>query len=72
MAFWVSAAGVALDGRLGVRVAGQSLDVNVVRGEMISRLGVLDAGGVREPLGECGLLAERLGERGVGQRAARV
>lgn len=63
----------ALDGGLGVAVAGQPLHVDVVRRQRVAaRVGVVDAGRVREPLRERRLLAQRLGQRRVGQRAARV
>lgn len=63
--------GGRLHGGLCVAVAGEALHVDVVRREGVARL-ALHAGGVREPLGERGLLAQRLSQRGVGQRAAGV
>lgn len=63
----------ALHGGLGVAVAGQPLHVDVVRRQRVARrVGVVDAGRVREPLRQRRLLAERLSQRRVGQRAARV
>lgn len=62
-----------LHGRLRVAVAGEALHVDVVRRQRVARgVGVVDAGRVREPLGQRRLLAERLRERRVGQWAARV
>lgn len=61
-----------LDGGLGVAVAGQALHVQVVRRQLAARLRVLHAGRVRVALGQRRLLAQRLRQRRVGQRAARV
>lgn len=62
-----------LDGGLGVAVAGEALDVQVVRGQRLPRrVRVLHAGRVRVALRQRGLLAQRLGQRRVRQRAARV
>lgn len=64
---------LALDGGLGVAVRRQPLHVDVVRRQRVARrVRVLDAGRVREALGQRRLLAQRLGQRGVRQRAARV
>lgn len=61
-----------LHGGLGVAVAGQALHVEVVRRQGVPVVGVLHAGRVREALGERGLLAQRLRQRSVRQRSARV
>lgn len=62
-----------LDGGLRVAVARETLDVQVVGCEGVTGgVRVLDAGGVRVALGERRLLAQRLRERRVRQRAARV
>ncbi|XP_052745387.1 uncharacterized protein LOC128199496 [Bicyclus anynana] len=58
----------ALHGGLGVAVAGEALDVEV-DGERVARL---VAGRVRVALGQRRLLAQRLRQRRVRQRAARV
>lgn len=68
-----AAGGGRLHGRLRVAVAGQTLHVDVVRRKRVTRrVGVVDAGRVREPLGQRRLLAQRLRQRRVRQRAARV
>lgn len=60
-----------LDGGLGVAVRGQTLHVEVGGRQRLPGL-VLDGWRVWEPLGQRRLLAERLRQRRVGQRPARV
>lgn len=55
--------GRALDGRLGVAVAGESLDVDFGDGQLVRQIvRVVDAARLGEPLVQGGLLPQHLGE----------
>ena len=51
-----------LDGRLGVAVAGEPLDVDLGYGQLVRIVLVVDAARLREPLAQGGLLPQHLGE----------
>lgn len=52
-----------LDGRLGVAVAGESLDVDFGDGQLVRQIvRVIDAARLGEPLVQGGLLPQHLGE----------